>query len=85
MEKLYYLKPDLLVLDIAFGGEATSLDLVSYVRTEAFNIPIIVTIEQLQYTQQQKARHAGCRRILSKPYAPGQLKALADIYLKRDY
>lgn len=85
MDKLYYLKPDLLVLDIAFGGEATSLDLVSYVRTEAFNIPIIVTIEQLQYALQQKARHAGCRRILSKPYAPGQLKALADIYLKRDY
>ena len=61
-----------------------TFEIIEYVRKEILNIPIIVTTGQLQYSEQQKARRAGCRRILSKPYAPEQLKGIADIYLKRE-
>lgn len=82
-DKLFYNKPDLLVLDMTFLGDS-AMDIISYARKEMMNIPIIVTTGQLQYSEQQLARRAGCRRILSKPYAPSQLKGIADIYLKRE-
>lgn len=84
LDRIFYDKPDLIVLDIAFGGGDTAVEIIEYVRKEILNIPIIVTTGQLQYSEHQKARRAGCRRILSKPYAPEQLKGIADIYLKRE-
>lgn len=74
-DRIFYDKPDLIVLDIAFGGGDTAVEIIEYVRKEILNIPIIVTTGQLQYSEQQKARRAGCRRILSKPYAPEQLSS----------
>lgn len=83
MEKIFYQKPDLIVLDIAFAGDS-AVEIIEYVRKEIFNMPVIVTTDQLQYSEQQKARRAGCRRILTKPYAPEKLKGIVDVYLKRD-
>lgn len=84
-DKFFYCKPDMLVVDMSFCGSETAINIIKYVREDMINIPIIVTTGQLQYSEQQIARHAGCRRILSKPYAPSQLKDIADIYLKREH
>lgn len=80
-DKLFYCKPDILVLDMAFcGNETAALNIIDYIHKEMLKIPIIVTTSHLRYSEQQKARRAGCRRILSKPYAPSQLKDIADVY-----
>lgn len=81
---LSYENPDLLLIDMNFIDNQTPVELIIKARTQFVPIPVVATIGQLQYSEQQRARHAGCRNILSKPYAAEQLKSMVMLLLNSE-
>lgn len=79
---LSYENLDLLLIDMNFVDTQTPVELIVKARTQLIPIPVIAVTGQLQYSEQQRARHAGCEHILSKPYAAEQLKGVVTMMLK---
>ncbi len=79
---LSYENLDLLLIDMNFVDSQTPVELIVKARTQLIPIPVIAVTGQLQYSEQQRARHAGCGHILSKPYAPEQLNGIVTVVLK---
>ena len=79
---LSYENLDLLLIDMNFVDSQTPVELIVKARTQLIPIPVIAVTGQLQYSEQQRARHAGCEYILSKPYAAEQLNGIVTVVLK---
>ena len=79
---LSYENLDLLLIDMNFVDSQTPVELIVKARTQLIPIPVIAVTGQLQYSEQQRARHAGCGHILSKPYAAEQLNGIVTVVLK---
>ena len=76
---LSYENLDLLLIDMNFVDSQTPVELIVKARTQLIPIPVIAVTGQLQYSEQQRARHAGCEYILSKPYAAEQLNGIVTM------
>ena len=71
-------RPDLLITDVSLPG-IDGFELVALVRKDPVlaRIPIICLSGHGRHAHEQRAREAGCDRILQKPCMPDALEAVA--------
>jgi len=79
---LQYENPDLLIVDMSFVDAQTSVELIVKARTQLIPIPILATTNQMQYSEQQRARHAGANCVMSKPFAEELLRENVTLLLR---
>ena len=82
LERVWELKPDLIILDIRLPG-LSGLDIVRALRRHSATntIPVIAVTALANLSDQEQILQAGCSHYISKPYLLEDMRTLLSRYL----
>lgn len=83
MDSFLYDKPDLVLVDMRLS-KLNGAQVIENIRRISASVPIVAVTEHSYYTDQQRARQAGCDDVITKPYTLDRLKERVDSFLKND-
>lgn len=74
-------RPDLVLVSMALS-KMNGIQVIENIRRISASVPIVAVTEHSYYTDQQRARQAGCDEVVIKPYSLDRLKERVDSFLK---
>lgn len=81
MDGFLYDKPDLVLVSMGLS-KTDGAQVIENIRRISASVPIVAVTEHCYYTDQQRARQAGCDDVITKPYSLDRLKERVDSFLK---
>ena len=81
MDSFLYDRPDLVLVSMKLP-KWDGVQVIEAIRRVSASVPIVAVTEHSCYTDQQRARQAGCNEVIAKPYPLEGLKERVERFLK---